>query len=380
MTLFPADQPQTGRSLARLAMVLVAPLMIGAVVSGLYRLGWELPLPQPNLALAHGPLFVCGVLGTLISLERAVALGRPWAFVSPVLTASGGLTLLIGLPGALGATLITLGSGSLLAVFAVILPRMPARFLVSMALGALSWLCGNLLWLVGQPVALVVPWWAGFLILTIVGERLELGRLRQLPAWTLWIFSVGVAALLAGLLLSLVAFDLGARLVGAAILGLAVWLLRYDIARRTIRKAGLPRYSAVCILSGSVWLGVSGGIGLVVGAHYAGPLYDAQVHALFVGFVFAMIFGHAPIIVPAVLGVSITFLRLAYLPLIMLHFSLILRLTGDLAGLGELRRWGGMLNAMAIALFVAVTLLGSWQAHHANALRLQRSVQREHTE
>ena len=42
----------------------------------------------------------------------------------------------------------------------------------TMALGALLWLVGNAGWLVGWPVPQVVPWWSGFLVLTIAGERL----------------------------------------------------------------------------------------------------------------------------------------------------------------------------------------------------------------
>jgi hypothetical protein len=48
--------------------------LIGALWGGLLRLGWAWPTPQPSLALLHGPLMVCGFLGTLIGLERAVAL------------------------------------------------------------------------------------------------------------------------------------------------------------------------------------------------------------------------------------------------------------------------------------------------------------------
>lgn len=55
-------------------------LMLGAVslltglAAGLARLGWNLP----SLAWAdiHGPLMVCGFFGTVIGLERAVALNR----------------------------------------------------------------------------------------------------------------------------------------------------------------------------------------------------------------------------------------------------------------------------------------------------------------
>jgi hypothetical protein len=32
----------------------------------------------------------------------------------------------------------------------------------------------------GQPIYLTVHWWTAFLILTIVGERLELSRIRRL--------------------------------------------------------------------------------------------------------------------------------------------------------------------------------------------------------
>jgi len=47
---------------------------------GLVRLGWNLPLPWQDQLIAHGPLMVCGFLGTLISLERAVALGSRWGY------------------------------------------------------------------------------------------------------------------------------------------------------------------------------------------------------------------------------------------------------------------------------------------------------------
>lgn len=91
--------------------------------------------------------------------------------------------------------------------------------------------------------------------------------------------------------------------------------LRYDIAWRTLRRPGVPRFSAVCILSESLWLAVGGALALAAGAVYAGPLYDALLHSLFVGFVFAMIFGHAPIIVPALLRLPLSISRWSHLPL-----------------------------------------------------------------
>jgi hypothetical protein len=355
--MIPSSPPTSPAALlARAAMAAgVITLLLSSLWGGLLRLGWALPAPQASLAALHGPLIVCGLLGTVIGLERAVALGKPWTFIGPLLTLAGGFAMLAGLPSSLAPLLMAGGSLGLLAVFAAVLRRQPARFTVTMALGAAAWLGGNLLWLAGRPFALVALWWAGFLTLTILGERLELGRLRQLPPRALWTFTLGSGLLLAALVIAVARLDLGVRLAGASFLGLGLWLLRYDIARRTVRREGIPRFSAIAILSGSLWLAASGALAVVVGAVYAGPLYDALLHGLFVGFVFAMIFGHAPIIVPALLKLPYNFSRWSYLPLALLHASLLVRVAGDLSGMAAVRRWGGMLNAVAILLFLLVT-------------------------
>jgi hypothetical protein len=145
--------------------------LLTALWGGLVRLGWPWPLPWPTLFIAHGPLMVCGFLGTLIGVERAVALGVFWPYAAPLLTAVGTLALLTGLPA---PPLMTLGSLGLVAIFVVIMRRQCALATGTMALGALLWLVGNACWLVGWPVPQVVPWWSGFLVLTIAGERLEL--------------------------------------------------------------------------------------------------------------------------------------------------------------------------------------------------------------
>ena len=89
---------------------------------------------------------VCGFLGTLIGVERAVALGAFWPYAAPLLTAVGTLALLAGLPA---PPLMTLGSLGLVAIFAVIVRRQCALATVTMALGALLWLVGNGCWLAG---------------------------------------------------------------------------------------------------------------------------------------------------------------------------------------------------------------------------------------
>jgi hypothetical protein len=221
-----------------------------------------------------------------------------------------------------------------------------------MGVGALAWLVGNSLWLSGWPIFRVVGWWAGFLVLTIAGERLELSRFLPTSRTGRTVFVGGAGLFAAGLVLALSVFGSGARLSGLGLLVLTFWLLRFDIARRSLQKAGLARFVAVSLLSGYLWLGVAGLLGLRFGGLAAGPHYDAWLHAIFLGFVFAMIFGHAPIIFPAVLGVPVPFRPAFYSHLALLHLSLVLRVVGDVAAWWPGRLWGGLLNAVAVLLFL----------------------------
>lgn len=337
-------------------MVLGMTALVAAMWAGLLRLGWPWPLIQPTLPMNHGPLIIGGFLGTVIGVERAVALGRPWTYFGPLLTGLGGLALIVGLPYPIGPALITLGSLNLVVVFGLILRLHLAPFTVTMALGALLWLTGNGLWLLGWPPYQAVPWWMGFLILTIAGERLELNRVLRLSGRVQQLFQAAVGIFLLGLGLSLFHYAGGIRLAGLGQIVLAGWLLRYDIARYTVRKTGLTRFIAVCLLSGYGWLGVSGLLGLLYGGVTAGFIYDAILHAVFLGFVMAMIFGHAPIIFPAVLGKGMNFSPLFYGHLALLHLSLLLRVGGDLLVWLPARQWGGLLNVVAILLFMANTV------------------------
>jgi hypothetical protein len=301
-------------------------------------------------------LMVAGVLGMVIGLERAVALGRAWAYGAPLTAGLGGLALLAGLPLPLGAGLVVISSLLLCAIFVQIYRRRPEWSSVMLAVGAAVWLGGNGLWLFGHSIINVVPWWAGFLVLTIAGERLELAQVL-LPARVHLALVGGAGLVLAGLVLSLPEFLPGLQLAGAGFAVLAIWLVRYDVVRRRLRRGGVTGYSAVCLLTGYVWLGLAGLCWLLGPTGDPGAFwYDAMVHSLFLGFVFAMIFGHAPTIIPAVTGVAVPFERAFYLHLGLLHGSLLLRVFGDLTGSTEARRWGGLLNVVAILLFALLTV------------------------
>ena len=110
----------------------------------------------------------------------------------------------------------------------------------------------------------------------------------------------------------------------------------------------MTRFIAICLLPGYVWLGVAGAIAIVTGAAAPGPRYDALLHAIFLGFAVAMIFGHAPIVLLAVLGTPLRFRRAFYVPLVILHCSVALRITGDLVdrdGHGQDRAPGSLICA-----------------------------------
>jgi hypothetical protein len=332
--------------------------LFAGVGAGLVRLGWDVPLPAALDPGLHGPLMIAGFFGTVISLERAVALASLWAYLGPLAAGLGGVAAALGAPALAPALLVTIASMVLVAGSIVVLARQPALHMACLALGAGCWLAGNLLWLAGLPLQAVVPWWIGFLVLTIAGERLELSRFLPPAPLARKLFIAIVAAVIAGAGLAIPAPRAGTMLLGAALLALAAWLLKQDIARRTVRQQGLTRFIAVCLLSGYFWLGLSGAIMVGAGGLVSGTAaYDAALHAVLLGFVFAMVFGHAPVIFPAVLKVAVPYSPAFYGALVVLHASLVVRLAGDFTASYAWRAAGGLLNALALALFILGTVV-----------------------
>ncbi|HEX7353948.1 MAG TPA: hypothetical protein VF288_03845 [Mycobacteriales bacterium] len=338
-------------------------LLIGGLWEGLVYLGLGLPAGQPGLHADHGPLMVLGFLGTLIGLERAVALGSAWAYAAPAAAAAGGLSIVVALPNGVGEALITLGGVVLVAIFVAVHRIQASLHNVVLASGAMCWVVAGALWLAGWDVPRFIPWLVGFLVLTITGERLELSRLAGTSRVRQVLFAAAAGLFAAGLITSIGTEETGVRVAGAGLCALAIWLARYDIARRTIRGRGVTRYMAAALLTGYAWLAVGGVLWVVVGrmsfvdrgTAAQGSAYDAMLHAIFLGFVISMIFAHAPVIVPAVLGRPLPFSRVLYVPLVLLHASLLLRLLGGDAARNRVSwQWGGVLNEIALLLFVAL--------------------------
>jgi hypothetical protein len=335
------------------AAVVLACLVAG-VAGGLVRAGVGIAAGAGGwLAQAvtgHAFLMICVFMGTVIGIERAVAMRDPLGSCGPALSAGAGAAMLAG-AASVAAWLLAAASLAFVAVNAVLVARQRAAHTVLLLVAAIVWALGNALHALEAGAGAVVPCWFAFLVLTVAAERLEMTRLaRHRPEAARALHAI-VAAMLLGAALSAAPGAVGGVLYGAALAALAAWLAIFDIARRTVRGDGLSRYMAICLLLGYAWLFVAGAAWIATSLGM--PWRDAALHGLGLGFVFSMMLGHAPVILPAVAGVKLRFGPVFYLPLLLLHASLLFRL---LAPPFESRALaaGAAANALALAVFAAV--------------------------
>ncbi|WP_174722298.1 MULTISPECIES: hypothetical protein [Cryobacterium] len=344
----------------RLLFLLLGGIALLAGLNGaLQLLGLAAPVDSRRLTEVHGPLMVFGFVGTVVVLERAVAVRRGWAYLSPGLLGTGGIALISPLPVIVGQCALIGGCVMLLAIYAEIWRKQAAISTGVQVLGALAGLMATVFWLRGIGIPQIAPLLILYLVLTIAGERLELSRISPTVDHRAesWMLGIGLA-LCFGAVVALIWPVAGHPLLGAGMLALVVWLFNHDIATRMVRSTGLPRFMASCLLAGYGWLVVVGGIWLLQGPVYSGPGYDAMMHAVFLGFVVSMIMAHAPTILPAVLRRPLPYRPIMYLPAVLLHLSLLARvLFGDAYGLPALVQWGGVFNIVAVLLFVVIAVV-----------------------
>lgn len=136
---------------------------------------------------------------------------------------------------------------------------------------------------------------------------------------------------------------------------MVLWLARYDLATRTVRMAGQPRFMALAMLLGYLWLAISAAL-LLLRTSSAFE-YDMILHAVFIGFVLSMVMGHALIIFPGLTGVALRYSPWLLAPLIVLHLGLAVRILGDLLEIGSLRSASGPMVLAALISFALVLVL-----------------------
>ncbi len=313
-------------------MVFALTFLLLALYTGLAKSSL---LHAGNLANLHSPFMMVGFFGTLISLERAVALRKGWVYA---------LTALIPVGCALGVLLriafllSAIGGLAMLFIFATFIRRYSLKVhWVIMAIGAASFVIATALYALGTPHERVYPLWLSFLVLTIIGERIELsGHFSTGGIWNAF-------ALLNSTLLLLGATLQRAELLGLSLLSFVLWAVFKDVAFRNLRIGGMTGYVSSAIVLGYVWMSVSAILWTL------GINYDLALHGLSLGFVFGMVFAHAPLIAPAVLERRVRFSPLLYAPLLLLHTSLVVRVF--------FLKPGALLGVLSVLLFLSVMRL-----------------------
>jgi len=122
-----------------LLLMAMASLLTG-VLGGLARLAVDVPVFAQVRAGGHGALMITAFFGTVISLERAVALHRFWPYFGPFFAGFGGIILLAQGPWWLPPLLFCLAGGVLLAASLQVWRQLPVLFTFTLLFGAAAWL------------------------------------------------------------------------------------------------------------------------------------------------------------------------------------------------------------------------------------------------
>ncbi|GAA5226575.1 hypothetical protein [Paeniglutamicibacter antarcticus] len=344
-----------------LLMLPAAVSLLAGLNAALVLLGLPAPINATAWSQIHGMVLALGFVGTLIALERAVALGTRLGYLSPLLLGAGSILLLMGLPQFAGKLGLLAGMAVLVWVYLPLWRRQRDHAVLIQLLGAALGTGAALLWLGGVGMSLLLPWLVAFLVLTIVGERIELARITMGPLAGMralqlsWLLAFAVVASLLDAQWGIVAF-------GVALAILTIWMGAHDVARRTIGATGATRFMAACMLAGYAWLLVAA-ITWCFGFPSSRAAYDTVIHAVFLGFTLSMIIAHSSTILPAILRRPLPYRRMMWAPAALLWAGLLLRLwIGNGLGIDWAWQAGGAANIIALLLFlllaVASVLMG----------------------
>lgn len=362
----------------RIALLLTAAAsMLMGVLASLVRA--SIPGPwaglRPALPNLHGALMVFGFLGTAISLERAVAYraGSPkhprWAFTAPLFSVIANflvaVTVLSPLPveytRILPGLSWTLSLIILSAVYVGVYARQHSFAVLIQLMGAVIGACSALLW-TRLDSDILTPWWLMMLVLTIVGERLELAHVAFIhPVAKPGLVCVS-AAILISLACSLIAPSWGYSLLGLCTLTLLVLMFLFDTARKTYRVPGVTGFMGISMLVAYFW-GLCASLTWIVsnsgGLAGSSLWWDFAVHSLAVGFIMTMVVAHVCVIVPSIIHRSMPFHPILWLPLALFTLGLALRFIGTVRVAMPVWQAGDCLNALGMLALVAsvITML-----------------------
>lgn len=333
------------------AVYMVIPLGLIAMMTGIYcgiiRIGQPLPSSAYLPVGHHGLVMTGSFLGTLICLERAAVYPDKRAWLSVILMAMS-LPFFMLHQVSYGVLCLLAGSAGYAWISFNNYIKGKQRGDLIIATGAAFQLMAYIIFMLTNSYPNAFAGWLLFLILTIMGERLNLTRIFPMGKKALyeayfWIFL---------LLISAIFYHQGSRIIlGISLVGLAVWMLRHDIIRLNLKKGGHDHFLSLALLLAYLWLAVSGILSMLNMAD--SYLYDAVLHSFFVGFVLSVILAHAPVIFPGLVGIQGTpFHPVMYIWLAGLHASLVIRIYGDLGGDFALRKVGGIYNGVFFLAYI----------------------------
>ncbi len=335
-------------------LVLAGASLITGMAAGASLLGfnWGPAGAAASLADDHGPLMVFGFVGGAIGIERAVAARRVWSWIGPVLHAVGTVAVIAGAPRGIAAAAFAGSFAMLGVIYAHIYSRQATLAVVVQAVGVIGGVAAAIQWATTGSFVAAMPLAVLYAVATIVGERMELARVTLAGARAEGRLAALVLLLAGAAVFYILAPGVGYRVMGAVLIVIAGYSARHDVARNLVRSTGLPRYSAACMLAGYAWLALGGAFWLGYGQGVTGHFYDASVHAIFLGFVISMIFAHAPIILTSVIRRRLPYHPVLYLPVVLLHFGLFVRVASDLRAAQGGFQAGGLINISAILVFL----------------------------
>jgi hypothetical protein len=337
----------------RIPIVLLAIVcLLSGLWSGLTRIGWNIAVLP--ITAHHGAIMVGGFLGTLIALEKIIPLKRIELYLIPILNALSVIFFYTNQPR-ISIYILVISSTALSFVFLYYFWWQRTIIYMLMLLGSICWLVGNVLLLTKFFYPLAFPWWAAFGLYIIAAERLELMRFLPVNVLQKKIFISILLCFIIGVLFSF--HGVGNVICGLVLIAASLWLMRYDLVGMNLKKKNMQKYVAITLLTGYVAMLFTGVFFIVLSDQWL--TYDAIVHSFFIGFVFSMIFAHGPIILPGIMGITVTpFNKVLYFWLAILHVSWLMRIFSDVLIELEIRKISGFLSAIAIfGYFVTIAIL-----------------------
>ena len=248
--------------------------LLAGMAAGLVRIGWRFEVH--GLAASHGAIMVGGFLGTLIALEKLIPLKNKVLYVVPILSGGSLIMFCFGLQDA-AIMMITIASFCLSCIFAYYYSKHRELHFLIMFVGALCWLMGNIFLYSENFYPLSFPLWLGFILLVIVGERIEITKFLPVTLIQKTMLFVFLALYVASAFISF--HGIGSILAGVSLIGISLWLLRYDVIRMSLYKTGLTRYVAVALLCGYMSLLICGVFFITLRGSIMS--YDVLVHTFF---------------------------------------------------------------------------------------------------